>query len=51
MITEIILVLGILAVTVLLFLREVFRVDVIAILIMLSLVWLKLVPAQEAFSS
>ncbi len=50
MATEIILVLGILAVTVLLFFLEAFRVDVIAILIMLGLVWLKLVPAQEAFS-
>ncbi len=50
MTTEIILVLGVLAVTVLLLLLDAFRVDIIAILVMLSLVWLKLVPPQEAFS-
>ncbi len=50
MTTEIILVLSVLAVTILLFIFEVFRVDVIAILIMLSLAWLGLVPAGEAFS-
>lgn len=50
MTTEIILVLSVLAATILLFVFELFRVDIIAILIMLSLAWLGLVPAKEAFS-
>jgi di/tricarboxylate transporter len=50
MTTGIILVLGVLAVTILLFLLDAFRVDIIALLVMLSLVWLKLVSPQEAFS-
>jgi di/tricarboxylate transporter len=48
--TEIVLTLGVLAVTVLLLLLDAFRVDIIAILVMLSLAWLKLVSPQEAFS-
>lgn len=48
--TEIILVLAVLAVTIVLFILDVFRVDLIAILIMISLAWLGLVPAKEAFS-
>ncbi|MBN2356860.1 SLC13 family permease [candidate division KSB1 bacterium] len=50
MTTEIILVLAVLAVTILLFILEIFRVDLIAILIMISLAWLGLVPAREVFS-
>ncbi|MBN1479765.1 SLC13 family permease [candidate division KSB1 bacterium] len=50
MTTEIILVLSVLAITVLLFVFEIFRVDIIAILILLGLAWLGLVPAKEAFS-
>ncbi len=50
MTTEIMLVLAVLAITVVLFLLELLRADVIAILIMLSLVWLGLVPATDAFS-
>jgi len=50
MTTEIILVLSVLAVTILLFVFEVFRVDIIAVLIMISLAWLGLVPAGEVFS-
>ena len=50
MTTEIIQVLVILAGTIFLFILELFRVDLIAILIMISLAWLGLVPAREAFS-
>src|SRR5512143_1220616 len=47
---EIILVLSVLAITVVLFVTEALRVDVIAILIMLALGWLDLVTPQQAFS-
>ena len=47
---DIILVLSVLAATIILFVFEVFRVDIIAIIILLSLAWLGLVPAKEAFS-
>ena len=47
---DIILVLVILSVTIILFIFEVFRVDVIAILVMLSLAWLGVVTPAQAFS-
>ena len=47
---EIVLVLVVLGVTVILFVTEKLRVDVIAILVMLSLPWLGLVTPAEAFS-
>lgn len=47
---EIALVLAVLAVTVFLFVTEVLRVDVVAILVMLALGWLQLVTPQQAFS-
>jgi di/tricarboxylate transporter len=47
---EIVLVLSVLAVTMFLFLTELLRVDVIAILIMISLAWLGLVDARDAFA-
>ncbi|MBN1763593.1 MAG: SLC13 family permease [Methanomicrobia archaeon] len=47
---EIVLVLIVLVVTVILFVTEAFRVDVIAILIMISLPWLGLITPTEAFS-
>jgi di/tricarboxylate transporter len=48
--TEIILVLIVLAFTIVLFVTELLRVDVIAILIMIILPWLGLVTPAEAFS-
>jgi di/tricarboxylate transporter len=48
--TEILLVLLILLVTVILFVTEALRVDIIAVLIMLSLAWLGLITPVEAFS-
>jgi di/tricarboxylate transporter len=50
MTVEIALTLAVLLVTVLLFVFEVLRVDVIAILVMLSLAWLGLVTPAQAFS-
>jgi di/tricarboxylate transporter len=47
---EIVLVLLVLAITVILFVSEWLRVDVIAIFVMLILVWLKLVTPAQAFS-
>ena len=47
---EIALTLCVLAVTIVLFVTEAFRVDVIAILIMLTLPWLGLVEPAQAFS-
>lgn len=47
---EIMLVLGVLAVTILLFVTELLRVDVVAVLVMLALGWLGLVSPQEVFS-
>ncbi len=47
---EIALVLGVLAVTVLLFVTEALRVDVIAIAVMLALPWLGLITPAEAFA-
>ncbi|UCE19343.1 MAG: anion permease [Gemmatimonadota bacterium] len=47
---DIILVLLVLTVTIVLFIFEAFRVDVIAILVMLSLAWLNLVTPAQAFS-
>jgi di/tricarboxylate transporter len=47
---EILLVLAVLVVTIILFVTEAFRVDVIAILIMISLPWLGLITPTEAFS-
>ncbi|MBN1454911.1 MAG: SLC13 family permease [Methanomicrobia archaeon] len=47
---EIILVLAVLVVTIILFVTEAFRVDVIAILIMVTLPWLGLITPSEAFS-
>ncbi|HNR69536.1 MAG TPA: SLC13 family permease [bacterium] len=47
---EIVLVLSVLTVTIVLFVLELLRVDVVAILIMIVLPWLGLVPAKEAFS-
>ncbi|MDD4341243.1 MAG: SLC13 family permease [Kiritimatiellae bacterium] len=47
---DIALVLAVLAVTILLFVTEVLRVDVIAITIMVMLPWLGLIQPQEAFS-
>lgn len=44
------LVLGVLAVTILLFVTELLRVDVVAMLVMLALGWLGLVSPQEVFS-
>jgi di/tricarboxylate transporter len=44
------LVLAVLAITIVLFVTELLRVDVIALLIMLSLPWLGLVSGAEAFS-
>ena len=50
MTAEIALTLAVLLATVLLFVFEVFRVDVIAVLVMLALAWLKLVTPAQAFS-
>jgi len=50
MTAEIALTLAVLLATVLLFVFEVFRVDVIALLVMLALAWLKLVTPAQAFS-
>ena len=50
MTTEIALVLCVLAVTIIFFITELFRVDVTAIIIMLALPWLGLVKPLEAFS-
>ncbi len=50
MTTEIALTLAVLLATVLLFVFEVLRVDVIALLVMLALAWLKLVTPAQAFS-
>jgi di/tricarboxylate transporter len=47
---EIVLVLIVLAVTVFLFVTEAFRVDVIAIMVMITLPWLGLITPAEAFS-
>ena len=47
---DIALVLSVLGITIFLFVSELFRVDVIAILIMVSLAWLRLVKPSEAFS-
>ena len=47
---EIALVLSVLAVTIVLFVIELLRVDVIAILVMLALAWLGLVKPAQAFS-
>jgi di/tricarboxylate transporter len=47
---DIALVLSVLGLTVFLFISELLRVDVIAILIMISLAWLRLVKPAEAFS-
>ncbi len=47
---EIILVLAVLVVTVILFVTEAFRVDIIAILVMVTLPWLGLITPVEAFS-
>ncbi len=47
---EIVLTLGVLALTVILFVTELFRVDVTAIVVMLLLPWLGLVEPLEAFS-
>jgi di/tricarboxylate transporter len=47
---EIILVLLVLVVTIILFVTEAFRVDVIAIIIMITLPWLGLITPTEAFS-
>jgi len=47
---EILLVLAILVITIILFATEAFRVDVVAILIMVSLPWLGLITPAEAFS-
>ena len=47
---EIMLVLLVLVITVVLFVSEWLRVDVIAIIIMLILAWLKLVTPAQAFS-
>jgi di/tricarboxylate transporter len=47
---EIALVLCVLAVTIVFFITELFRVDVVAIIIMLALAWLGLVRPLEAFS-
>ena len=47
---DIALVLSVLGVTIFLFVSELLRVDVIAILIMISLAWLRLVKPAEAFS-
>ncbi|HDS45093.1 MAG TPA: SLC13 family permease [Methanomicrobia archaeon] len=47
---EIILVLAVLVATIILFVTEAFRVDVIAILIMVTLPWLGLLTPLEAFS-
>lgn len=46
---EIMLVLGVLAVTIVLFVTELLRVDIVAILVMLTLGWLGLIPANETF--
>ena len=50
MTTEIIMVLAVLAFTIILFVFELFRVDIIAIMIMLTLGWLGLVQPKEVFS-
>ena len=50
MTTQIILVLLVLFITAILFISELFRVDIIAIFIMLILAWLGLVTPVEAFS-
>jgi di/tricarboxylate transporter len=47
---EILLVLLVLVVTIILFVTEAFRVDVIAIIIMITLPWLGLITPAEAFS-
>ena len=47
---DIALVLAVLVVTILLFVTEVLRVDVIAITIMVALPWLGLIRPEEAFS-
>ena len=48
--TEILLVLCVLALTMVLFILELVRVDLVAILVMLLLGWLELVPTREMFS-
>ena len=50
MTSEIALVLAVLGITIVLFVTDVMRVDVVAILVMLSLVWLGLIDARDAFS-
>ena len=50
MTTEILLVLIVLIITIILFVSEKLRVDIIAILIMISLAWLGLISPSEAFS-
>ncbi|NYT00199.1 MAG: SLC13 family permease [Methanocellales archaeon] len=50
MTTEILLVLIVLIITIILFVSEKLRVDIIAILIMISLAWLGLIGPSEAFS-
>src|SRR5210317_1707755 len=48
--SEIILTLGILVFTIILFVTEKLRVDLVALIIMILLPWLKLITPQEAFS-
>ncbi|HNU02481.1 MAG TPA: SLC13 family permease [Acidobacteriota bacterium] len=48
--TDIMLVILVLALTMVLFILEVVRVDLVAILVMLLLAWLRLVPPQDIFS-
>ncbi len=48
--TEIVITLGVLGLTIVLFVTELFRVDVTAIIVMLLLPWLGLVEPLEAFS-
>ena len=50
MTTEIAMTLGVLGLTIILFVTEMFRVDVTAIIVMLLLPWLGLVEPMEAFS-
>jgi len=47
---EIALVLGVLGVTVLLFVTEALRIDIVALLVMVALPWLGLIPAEDAFT-
>ncbi|MBD3183014.1 SLC13 family permease [Candidatus Poribacteria bacterium] len=48
--SQIIMVFAVLGVTIFLFISELLRVDIIAILIMISLAWLRLVTPSEAFA-